>query len=116
MRVDPKSAMIGVACAFLLAGGLGRWNQPAAQSAPRPDADPSQVMVFPAALGEKVHYIYICDPKSLSLAVYRMDTARSELKLDAVRCFRWDLRLSHYNSTKPYPADVRRTVQLEESQ
>jgi len=116
MRVDFKSAVMGAVGALVLVGGLTRWPETHAQSAPKPDASPPRLMVFPTAQGEKVHYIYIVDPAAASLAVYRMDTTRSELKLDAVRCFKWDLRLSHYNSAKPSPADVQRMVQQEESQ
>ena len=115
MRIDPKSAAIGVAGALLLVGGLGQWRQRAAESATPRYTSPSRILVFPTAVGDKTQYVYIVDPELYSLAVYRMDATRSELKLEAVRHFKWDLRLSHYNSVKPYPVDVQRMVQLEES-
>ena len=115
MRIDPKSAVIGVAGALLLFGGLGRWHERSAQSAAPDVVRAQRVLVFPRALDETAHLIYVVDPELFSLAVYRMDATRRELKLEAVRHFKWDLRLNHYNSAQPHPVDVQRMVQLEES-
>jgi hypothetical protein len=60
--------------------------------------------------GMPLRWLYLIDTKKRAFAVYRIDTNKGAVKLEAARQYRWDLELDQYNNQAPEPADVEARV------
>ena len=60
--------------------------------------------------GGPLQWLYLIDTKKRAFAVYRIDTNKGAVKLEAARQYRWDLELDQYNNQAPEPADVEARV------
>ena len=57
-----------------------------------------------------IQWLYLIDTKKRAFALYRIDTNKGAVKLEAARQYRWDLELDQYNNQAPEPADVEARV------
>jgi hypothetical protein len=60
--------------------------------------------------GSPLQWLYLIDTKKRAFALYRIDTNKGAVKLEAARQYRWDLELDQYNNQAPEPADVEARV------
>ena len=67
----------------------------------------TELIVVPAALGEKVQMLTVVDPRQQVLGVYHIDTATGKITLKSVRNIHWDLQIDHLNTDEPLPQQIR---------
>ncbi|ADV61886.1 hypothetical protein Isop_1300 [Isosphaera pallida ATCC 43644] len=104
----------GVALGWLIASGSPRppeaWAQgPGVSSAFRGESNgggDSGVFAFTNPLGPNGSRLFLIDTRAQTLAVYRIGSEGTgltpgTLKLESVRNYRWDLKLSEYNNMDP---------------
>lgn len=81
-----------------------------AQAAP---ADANGTIAF-TATSNGVQMLYLIDTRSQAFAIYRVDPTgakgSSNLKLEAARQYRWDLRLSEFNNQPPEVSAIEAMV------
>jgi hypothetical protein len=75
--------------------------------APAPMAAGTELVVVPAALGDKVQVLTVVDPRQRVLGVYHIDMASGKITLKSVRNIRWDLQIDHLNTDQPLPQEIR---------
>ena len=46
-----------------------------------------------------IQLLYLIDTKSQAFAIYRVDSTKGNVKLDAARQYGWDLKLAEYNNS-----------------
>ena len=66
-------------------------------------------------LGEKQTGAFVIDQETMRLLVYAVDAGRKQLKLVAVRDMSQDVLLSHWNNARPWPEDIRQSVEKGEA-
>jgi hypothetical protein len=67
-------------------------------------------LAFVANPTGQLQWLYLIDTKKRAFALYRIDTNKGAVKLEAARQYRWDLELDQYNNQAPEPADVEARV------
>ncbi|HZW32553.1 MAG TPA: hypothetical protein VFF52_17700 [Isosphaeraceae bacterium] len=72
--------------------------------------DSSGTLAFIANPTGPLQWLYLIDTKKRAFALYRIDTNKGAVKLEAARQYRWDLELDQYNNQAPEPADVEARV------
>lgn len=55
-------------------------------------------------------WLYLIDTRKKAFALYKVDSIKGNVKLEASRQFRWDLELDQYNNVGLEPADVKARV------
>jgi len=65
-------------------------------------------------VGEKQTGAFVIDQETMRLLVYAVDAGRKQLKLVAVRDMSQDVLLSHWNNARPWPEDIRQSVETGE--
>jgi len=93
-RSDPTDA--GGAAGAILTGG-----QPAGQ----------RFTLVAGPVGEKQTGAFVIDQETMRLLVYAVDVGRKQLKLVAVRDMSQDVLLSHWNNARPWPEDIRQSLE-----
>jgi len=126
--------MLGLA---LAAGGRGGGRELWAQ-APLPAANPMPMPAGPGAGFERpraavatsggeagstiafttsgngaMQLLYLIDTKSQAFAIYRVDSTKGTVKLDAARQYGWDLKLSMYNNLGPEVTAIESMVRAQ---
>ena len=100
---DPRAA----------ASNPGRAGRPAEATKSQPVkavGDSSGTLAFIANPTGPLQWLYLIDTKKRAFALYRIDTNKGAVKLEAARQYRWDLELDQYNNQAPEPADVEARV------
>jgi hypothetical protein len=67
----------------------------------------SELIVVPAALGDKVQTLTVVDPRQRVLSVYHIDMATGKIALKSVRNIQWDLQINDLNNENPLPQEIR---------
>jgi hypothetical protein len=57
-----------------------------------------------------LQWLYLVDTRSRSFTIYRVDSTKGTVKLDAARHYGWDLKLDYYNNLEPQPAAIESMV------
>jgi hypothetical protein len=105
VRYGAPGVLVGLAVSWVVTGG----HAPAANaqvSRGLPAEGPDLIAVTPTTPGP-AQWLYLIDTKAQTFAVYRVDpnttkaTGAEPLKLEAVRRYRDDLKLTEFNNQPP---------------
>jgi hypothetical protein len=67
-------------------------------------------IAFTVGAGGPVQLLYLIDTKARAFTIYRVDTVKGTVKLDAARQYGWDLKLTSYNNLDPQVAAIEDAV------
>jgi hypothetical protein len=116
MTVSSRSAALRFGVIGLLSGVFVSWilfggRIPARAQAATSSNDNSTTVVTSSAPGGG-QFLYVFDTKSQAFAIYRVDPSnpKGSVKLEAVRQYRWDLKLSEYNNLPPEVSAIESMV------
>jgi hypothetical protein len=117
VRYGLPGLLLGLA---LAAGGRGGgrelWAQgphPAPSSVPMPvspafdrsrgtpGGEAGGTIAFTTSTNGTVQLLYLIDTRSQAFTIYRVDSTKGTVKLDAARQYGWDLKLTGYNNLGP---------------
>jgi hypothetical protein len=71
------------------------------------------VFVMPAQFSKDIYGCYLLDVDAQTLAVYRFDPLKEQLRLAAARNFRFDRKLGNFNTAVPSPLEVKEMLEKE---
>jgi hypothetical protein len=57
-----------------------------------------------------VQLLYLIDTRARAFTIYRVDSMKGTVKLDAARQYGWDLKLTAYNNLEPQVAAIESMV------
>jgi hypothetical protein len=57
-----------------------------------------------------VQLLYLIDTRARAFTIYRVDSTKGTVKLDAARQYGWDLKLTAYNNLEPQVAAIESMV------
>jgi len=101
----------GLVLGLVLPWMLGTGRAPEARAQGSPGLETHGTIAFTTATpGSTASLLYLVDTRSQSFAVYRVDTTRGTVKLEAARQYRGDLRLTEFNNLPPEVAAVEAMV------
>jgi len=63
-----------------------------------PGGETGDTIAFTTNTGGPAQLLYLIDTRSHAFMIYRVDTTKGTVKLDAARQYSWDLKLSSYNN------------------
>jgi hypothetical protein len=110
-RGEPAVAQTGVARPATSNSGVAARPAEATKSQTvKAIGDSSGTLAFVADPTGPLQWLYLIDTKKRAFALYRIDTNKGAVKLEAARQYRWDLELDQYNNQAPEPADVEARV------
>ena len=72
------------------------------------------VFIVPGQFAPNVFGCYLMDIDAQTLCAYQFFPADKQLRLIAARNFRWDRRLTHFNTDLPTPEEVEQMIQQEQ--
>jgi len=111
MRKAVLGAVLGIG--VLVAAGMA-FDWPPPVMAQRPAAPPVRetagdggLIAVPGTTADNGQLITLVDPRSRSMAVYRIEAGSGKIKLLAVRALSWDLQIMQLNSENPSPQEIR---------
>jgi len=108
-----RCGVTGVLAGLALAWCLGAGRAPAATPSPTPTpAESNGTLAFTSGGPGSAQWLYLIDTKTQALAVYSVNpqNPKGTLKLEAVRQYRWDLKLAEYNNQPPEVATIESMV------
>jgi hypothetical protein len=70
----------------------------------------SELIVVPAALGEKAQMLTVIDPRLHVMCVYHIDLVTGKIALKSVRSIHWDLQITDFNNESPGPKEIQSTL------
>jgi hypothetical protein len=100
----------GVVAGLALSWVLGTGKAPEARAQGAPGAEAHGTIAFTSATSGPASLLYLIDTRNQSFAIYRVDTIRGTVKLEAARQYRGDLRLTEFNNLPPEVAAVEAMV------
>jgi hypothetical protein len=100
----------GLVAGLALSWVLGTGRAPEARAQGSPGAEAHGTIAFTAATPGSASLLYLIDTRNQAFAVYRVDTVRGTVKLEAARQYRGDLRLTEFNNLPPEVAAVEAMV------
>jgi nitrogen fixation protein len=105
-------ALIGVGVVIAVAAAEPRGDVFPPRGAPAcPPVAGSELIVVPAALGDRVQVLSVVDPRQRVLCVYHIELATGKITLKSVRKLEWDLQIRDLNNDKPLPEEIRSLVE-----
>ena len=106
------AALVAVAVTSLVA-----LSQPVGAEKAAVAAQPSagRFTMVSGTLGDKSTAVFVIDAETMRLLVYAVDSSAKQLKLVAARDISQDVLLSHWNSARPWPEDIRQRVNAGEA-
>ena len=109
MKAVVLGALAGAALVTAVIGALGPRSEVLAQRLPASQtvAADSQLIVVPAAVGDKAQLLTVIDPKLRVMSVYQIDLATGKIALRSVRNIHWDLQMTYLNNESPLPQEIR---------
>jgi hypothetical protein len=94
-------------------GGAG-FDRPrgagAGTSAPAAGGEADGTIAFTTAVGGPLQLLYLIDTRSRAFTIYRIDTNKGTVKLDAARQYGADLKLTAYNNLDPQVTAIEAMV------
>ena len=107
----PAAAQTGVPRATGTNPGVVARSAEATKSQPvKAVGEAGGTLAFIANPTGPLQWLYLIDTKKRAFALYRIDTNKGAVKLEAARQYRWDLELDQFNNQAPEPADVEARV------
>jgi hypothetical protein len=67
-------------------------------------------IAFATNPGGPVQLLYLIDTRARAFTIYRVDSTRGTVKLDAARQYGWDLKLTGYNNLEPQVTAIESMV------
>jgi len=80
------------------------------RSAPAPGGESDGTIAFTTNTNGPAQLLYLIDTKTRAFTIYRVDTTKGTVKLDAARQYGWDLKLTGYNNLEPQATAVESMV------
>jgi hypothetical protein len=122
MRRSVLGACVCVVLILAAAGLVGQHGEvfaqrvPSAIAAAPPAPAPaavvgSELIVVPAALGDKGQVLTVIDPQRKVLSVYHIDLTTGKITLRSARNIQWDLQIEELNTDTPSPREIRSMLQ-----
>ena len=103
-----NAALLGVIVIVLLSRGSSPSLLPAAMAQNQaPIAGGSGVFIMPGQFADKSFGCYLLDVDNQTICAYEFFPGEKQLRLIAARNFKYDRRLSNFNTDRPTPADVK---------
>lgn len=102
-------ALLTVAALYLLieAGRSG----PTAQAQPATPETPAGLIALTGPIGPDAYGMFLIDPKTRTMCVYRYLANTNKLQLLAARNVSYDLQLDDYNNAAKTPREIREIVE-----
>lgn len=100
----------GLVAGLVLSWVLGAGRAPEARAQGIPGPETHGTIAFTSATPGSATQLYLIDTRNQAFAVYRVDTIRGTVKLEAARQYRGDLRLTEFNNLPPEVAAVEAMV------
>ena len=75
-----------------------------------PGGEADGTIAFTTNPGGPVQLLYLIDTRARAFTIYRVDSLRGTVKLDAARQYSWDLKLTAYNNLEPQVAAIESMV------
>jgi len=66
-----------------------------------PGGEADATIAFTTNAGGPVQLLYLIDTRTRAFMIYRVDSTKGTVKLDAVRQYGWDTKLTGYNNLDP---------------
>jgi len=66
-----------------------------------PGGESESTIAFTTNPGGPVQLLYLIDTRSRAFMIYRVDSTKGTVKLDAARQYGWDMKLTAYNNLDP---------------
>jgi hypothetical protein len=111
--IAARSAGAGLLVGLALSWALGAGRSPQARATPAP-VEANGTFAFTSGGPGPAQWLYLIDTKNQAMAVYSVNAtpqnAKGALKLEAVRQYRWDLKLAEYNNQPPEVAAIESMV------
>jgi len=67
-------------------------------------------IAFTASTNGPSQLLYLIDTRARAFTIYRVDTTKGTVKLDAARQYGWDLKLTGYNNSDPQVTAIESMV------
>jgi hypothetical protein len=87
------------------------FERPRAATAPGGEA--GGTIAFTTSGNGAMQLLYLIDTKSQAFAIYRVDSMKGTVKLDAARQYGWDLKLTAYNNLGPEVTAIESMVRTQ---
>ncbi len=71
------------------------------------------MIAFAANTGGAAQLLYLIDTRTRAFTIYRVDTMKGTVKLDAARQYGWDMKLTGYNNTGPEVTAIEAMVRAQ---
>ena len=65
------------------------------------------LIAFSENVAQKYQQVTVIDAKQKVISVYHVDLATGQIALRSVRAIQWDLRMSDFNGTAPFPREIQ---------
>jgi hypothetical protein len=78
-----------------------------------PGGEAGGTIAFTTSTGGAVQLLYLIDTRSQAFTIYRVDSAKGTVKLDAARQYGWDLKLTAYNNLGPEVTAIESMVRTQ---
>ena len=75
-----------------------------------PGGEADGTIAFATNPGGPVQLLYLIDTRARAFTIYRVDSTKGTVKLDAARQYGWDLKLTAYNNLEPQVAAIESMV------
>ncbi|MCY2929047.1 MAG: hypothetical protein NTV86_06050 [Planctomycetota bacterium] len=102
-------ALLAVVAACLLIEAA-RGGSPAQAQPGAPEA-PASLIAVTGLVGQDAHGLFLIDPRTRTMCVYRYLGNTNKLQLLAARNVSYDLQLDDYNNAAKSPRDIREIVE-----
>lgn len=124
-RYGLPGLLLGLLLASGGRGGRELWAQPpiSLPSPAQPGLPPDRPRAGGPAIGEagdtiaftttangSVQLLYLIDTRTRAFVIYRVDSTKGTVKLDAARQYGWDMKLTAYNNLEPQVTAIESMV------
>jgi hypothetical protein len=75
-----------------------------------PGGEAGGTIAFTTSTNGNVQLLYLIDTRSQAFTIYRVDSTKGTVKLDAARQYGWDLKLTGYNNLEPQVTAIESMV------
>ena len=83
----------------------------AAQGQPTASESPGALIALTGPIAQDAHGLFLIDPKTRTMCVYRYLANTNKLQLLAARNVSYDLQLDDYNNAAKTPREIREVVE-----
>jgi hypothetical protein len=78
-----------------------------------PGGEAGGTIAFTTSTNAAMQLLYLIDTRSQAFTIYRVDSTKGTVKLDAARQYGWDLKLTAYNNLGPEVTAIESMVKTQ---